>query len=86
MQNMWYMGTHREDTFHLQKLALVQAYIEKHPKEAKKLAQEYLRVNSKSLKQGVVRSLLSLPGVHNDNLQDIAHELDIPMIDISDSE
>ena len=62
------------------------AFIEKHPKEARKLTQEYLRVNSKSLKQGVVRALLSLPGVHDDNLQNLVHGLDIPMTEISDSE
>lgn len=68
------------------KLSLVMTYIEKHPKEARKLAQEYLRVNSKSLKQGVVRDLLSLPRVQGDDLPHLVQNLDIPMAEISDSE
>ena len=69
------------------KTSLVLSYIDKHPKEAKKLAHEYQRVNSKSLKQGVVRALLSLPALQYEDMDSFVHNLTIPMDDItSDSD
>ena len=68
------------------KVLLAQEYLAKHPREAKKLAQEYLRVNSRSLKQGVVRALLALPGLQDDDIDNFVNGLEIPMTEISDSE